>query len=108
MPSSVIINESPSICLHQEDFYDIFEYVRNFIDSPDLEFTVYLAVDSGMDAVDFRKLTSSEFNTMYKAILNALNHFKGSGKSFRHNNRALKEWEKIIPELEKDERFEPS
>ena len=106
MPGTVIINENDILTLYQEDLYNIFEYVRNFVDSPTLEFKIYLAIDSGIDAVNFRKLTVAEFNIIYNAIFKALEAFKESGKSFRHDNRALKEWENIITKLEKDERFE--
>lgn len=107
MPGTVVINENSIISFYQIDLYNIFEYVRSFVNSSTLEFEFYLAIDSGMDIVSFEELTSSEFNEMYKAMFIALKHFKESGKSFRHNNRALEEWENIITKLEKDERFEP-
>ena len=34
-------------------------------------------------------------------------HYEESGKSFTHDNRGLREWENIMRELKKDERFEP-
>lgn len=105
MPASVMISQNESIILYQQDFYDIFEYVRSFINSQTLEFKLYLPIDSGLDSVDVRDLTSSEFNVIHQAMLNALEHFKGSRKIFRQNSDVLKEWENIILELEKDERF---
>lgn len=105
MPASVMINQNESIILYQQDFYDIFGYVRSFINSPALEFKLYLPIDSGLDSVDVRDYTSSEFNIMYQAMVNALKHLKESGKIFRQDSDALKEWESIILALEKDKRF---
>ena len=107
MPATVVINKETIITLYQIDLYHIFEYVKPFVNSPELYFEFFLSMDSGLDIVSFEELTSSEFNHIYRAMVKALDHFKASGNSFSPDNRALKEWENIMRELEKDERFEP-
>ena len=106
MPSLVIINRKTKLSGCKDDFFHIFEYVRKFVKSPELEFKFYIPIECGMDCVSFEELTPLEFNEMYQIMIKALEDFKDSGKCFIYHERALKHWEDIILELEKDERFD--